>query len=165
MDFVTSLSFRKDEPLTSWTLFSTYLSSKLDSPLINNWRGLNSSLTKTLERENLILTINMLKKVFNWSEFHLSEMACYKIQTWASLVKSTFCHFLQILGKIWFDEQRIFGGKEPNDDFYFLEFFMFFIFLFLTFKAILLATEQDHVTPLDQWGVTFRIWKANQIFA
>ena len=32
-------SFRKDEPLTSWTLFSTYLSSKLDSPLI-----------KTLER-------------------------------------------------------------------------------------------------------------------
>ena len=44
-------SFRKDEPLTSWTLFSTYLSSKLDSPLI-----------KTLERENLILMINMLKK-------------------------------------------------------------------------------------------------------
>ena len=32
-------SFQKDEPLTSWTLFSTYLSSKLDSPLI-----------KTLER-------------------------------------------------------------------------------------------------------------------
>ena len=27
-------SFRKDETLTSWTLFSTYLSSKLDSPLI-----------------------------------------------------------------------------------------------------------------------------------
>ena len=32
-------SFRKDEPLTGWTLFSTYLSSKLDSPL-----------NKTLER-------------------------------------------------------------------------------------------------------------------
>ena len=48
-------SFRKDEPLTSWTLFSTYLSSKLDFPL-----------SKRLERENLILMINMLKKVFNW---------------------------------------------------------------------------------------------------
>ena len=23
----------------------------------------------------------MLKKVFNWSEFHLSEMTCYKIHT------------------------------------------------------------------------------------
>ena len=65
-------SFWKDELLTSWTLFSTYLSSKLDSPLI-----------KTLERENLILMINMLKKVFNWSEVHLSEMTCYKIHTLA----------------------------------------------------------------------------------
>ena len=24
---------------------------------------------------------NMLKKVFNWSEVHLSEMTCYKIHT------------------------------------------------------------------------------------
>ena len=53
MDFVTS-HFRK---MKLWPVehrlntFSTYLSSKLDSPLI-----------KTLERENLILMINMLKK-------------------------------------------------------------------------------------------------------
>ena len=31
--------------------------------------------------ENLILMTNMLKKVFNWSEVHLSEMTCYKIHT------------------------------------------------------------------------------------
>ena len=28
---------------------------------------------------------NMLKKVFNWSEVHLSEMTCYKIHTLASV--------------------------------------------------------------------------------
>ena len=54
-----------------------YMSSKLDSPLI-----------KTLEMDSLILMINMLKKVFNWSEVHFSEMTCYKIHT---LIK-IFCH-------------------------------------------------------------------------
>ena len=49
-------SFRKDEPLTSWTLFSTYLSSKLDSPLI-----------KTLERIRFSSNQNI--------------STCYKIHT------------------------------------------------------------------------------------
>ena len=31
--------------------------------------------------ENLILMSNMLKKVFNLSEVHLSEITCYKIHT------------------------------------------------------------------------------------
>ena len=31
--------------------------------------------------ENLILMTIMLKKMFNWSEVHLSEMTCYKIHT------------------------------------------------------------------------------------
>ena len=74
-------SFRKDEPLTSWTLFSTYLSSKLDSPSpMVDYRRIESTPVFWLE-ENLILTTNMLKKVFNWSEVHLSEMTCYKIHT------------------------------------------------------------------------------------
>ena len=33
---------------------------------------------------------NMLKKVFNWSEVHLSEMTCYKIHT-----LDRTCHGLQ----------------------------------------------------------------------
>ena len=33
---------------------------------------------------------NMLKKVFNWSEVHISEMTCYKIHT---LISICFCHF------------------------------------------------------------------------
>ena len=61
MDFVTA---------DVGTLFSTYLSSKLDSSSPIFW----------LE-ENLILMTNMLKKVLNWSEVHLSEMTCYKIHT------------------------------------------------------------------------------------
>ena len=40
-------SFRKDETLTSWTLFSTYLSSKLDSPLT---KKLNCYKIHTLKR-------------------------------------------------------------------------------------------------------------------
>ena len=72
MDFVSS-HFGK---MKLWPVehrlntFSTYLPSKLDSPLI-----------KTLERGNLILMIDMLNKVFNWSEVHLSEMTWYKIHT------------------------------------------------------------------------------------
>ena len=31
---------------------------------------------------------NMLKKVFNWSEVHLSEMTCYKIHTLDTLLSS-----------------------------------------------------------------------------
>ena len=58
-----------------------YLSSKLDSPLF-----------KTLERENLILMINMLKKVLNWSEVHFSEMTCYKIHTLKAQVETDTLH-------------------------------------------------------------------------
>ena len=44
-------SFQKDEPLTSWTLFSTYLSSKLDfsSPMF--WLEENLILSNVLIRE------------------------------------------------------------------------------------------------------------------
>ena len=31
---------------------------------------------------------NMLKKVFNWSEVHLSEMTCYKIHTLVNVYAS-----------------------------------------------------------------------------
>ena len=74
-------SFRKDEPMTSWTLFSTYLSSKLCSPLIKTLERIRSS---SGEGESLLM-INMWKKVFNWSEVHLSEMTCYKIHTLVSM--------------------------------------------------------------------------------
>ena len=79
MDFVTSHFGKMNLWPVEHFFQHMYLSSKLDSPLI-----------KTLERENLILMISMLKKVFNWSEVHLSEMTCYKIHTLVS-------HFLKIL--------------------------------------------------------------------
>ena len=53
-------SFRKDEPLTSWTLFQHICP--------HFWVGLLNAKVRT----------NMLKK---WSEVHLSEMTCYKIHT------------------------------------------------------------------------------------
>ena len=44
---------------------------------------------------------NMLKKVFNWSKVHLSEMTCYKIHTLDSFVSkvraSNLTFELQIL--------------------------------------------------------------------
>ena len=43
-------SFRKDEPLTSWTLFSTYLLSKLDSPSPMFWLEENLLLSNVLIR-------------------------------------------------------------------------------------------------------------------
>ena len=61
-------SFRKDEPLTSLTLFSTYLSSKLDSTLCNQSIGEGESNFDD----------KYVEKVFNWSEVHLSEMTVTK---------------------------------------------------------------------------------------
>ena len=123
-------SFQKDEPLTSWTLFSTYLSSKLDFPLIKTLERIRfSSNLNTGEGEsnlddkysissysflpwivsahlctvtfgfpnpkkisfrgNYMRKYGILKKVFNWSEVHLSETTCYKIHTLvANLEKS-----------------------------------------------------------------------------
>ena len=34
-----------------------------------------------LNQHYTCLVLNMLKKVFNWSEVYLSEMTCYKIHT------------------------------------------------------------------------------------
>ena len=78
-------SFRKDELLTSWTLFSTYLSSKLDSPSPMFWLEENLILSNVLIRGESNFddkyVEKSVQKVFNWSEFHLSEMTCYKIHT------------------------------------------------------------------------------------
>ena len=43
---------------------------------------------------------NMLKKVFNWSEVHLSKMTCYKIHTLAlgSWCSNKFDFGLSVLG-------------------------------------------------------------------
>ena len=53
-------SFRKDEPLTSWTLFSTFLSSKLDSPSPMFW----------LE-ENLILSNVLIRGEFDFDDTYV----------------------------------------------------------------------------------------------
>ena len=65
MDFVTK-SFRKDETLTSWTLLQHIC------PHFWAWLLLYSAITPKSEDK-------YVAKVFNWSEFHLSEMTCYKI--------------------------------------------------------------------------------------
>ena len=41
--------------------------------------------------------MHMLKKVFNWSEVHLSEMTCYIIHTLVSNSKNFHCIHSQIL--------------------------------------------------------------------
>ena len=93
MDFVTS-HFEKMKLWPVEHFFQhKYLSSKLDSPLI-----------KTLERENLILMINMLKKVFNWSEVHLFEMTCYKIHTIGSCSCQKKPHKRTSIEKNWWKE-------------------------------------------------------------
>ena len=43
------------------------------------------------EKAIVILMINMLKKVFKWSEVHLSEMTCYKIHTLTFLIFRLMC--------------------------------------------------------------------------
>ena len=61
-------SFRKDEPLTSWTL--------LQHICPHFWAWLLNTIAITPKSENKYVV-----KVFNWSEVHLSEMTCYKIHT------------------------------------------------------------------------------------
>ena len=39
---------------------------------------------------------NMLKKVFNWSEVHLSEMTCYKIHTLKSISRDNICFHMKL---------------------------------------------------------------------
>ena len=67
MDFATK-SFRKDETLTSWTL--------LQHICPHFWAWLLNTIAVTPKSEDKYVI-----KVFNWSEFHLSEMTCYKIHT------------------------------------------------------------------------------------
>ena len=67
MDFVTK-SFRKDETLTSWTL--------LQHICPHFWAWLLNTIAITPKSEDKYVV-----KVFNWSEFHVSEMTCYKIHT------------------------------------------------------------------------------------
>ena len=90
-------SLRKDEPLTSWTLFWAYLSSLVG--------GCNSKQT-----HQKVMT-NMLKKVFNWSEVHLFEVTFYKIHTlgWAWIfiekmtraMKITYALVKDMLETVW----------------------------------------------------------------
>ena len=63
-----SKSFRKDEPLTNWTL--------LQHIFPHFWTWLLNAIAITPKSEDRYVV-----KVFNWSEVHLSEMTCYKIQT------------------------------------------------------------------------------------
>ena len=57
-------SFRKDEPLTSLTLFQHICS--------NFWVGLLGAIAIPPKSED-----KYVEKVFNWSEVHLSEMTYY----------------------------------------------------------------------------------------
>ena len=66
-------SLRKDEPLTSWTLFWAYLSSLLG--------GCNSKPTGGNSKPTQKWWRICSKKVFNRSEVHLSEVTSYKIHT------------------------------------------------------------------------------------
>ena len=59
-------SFRKDEPLTSWTL--------LQHICPHFWAWLLNTIAITPKSED-----KYVEKVFNWSEVHFSEMTCYKI--------------------------------------------------------------------------------------
>ena len=61
-------SFRKDEPLTSWSL--------LQHICPHFWAWLLDTKAITHKSEDKYVV-----KVFNCSEVHLSEMACYKIHT------------------------------------------------------------------------------------
>ena len=74
MDFVTK-SFRKDETLSSWTLLQ-HICSRF-------WAWLPNIIAITPKNED-----KYVLKVVNWSEFHFSEMTCYKIHT---LVKISSC--------------------------------------------------------------------------
>ena len=67
MDFVTK-SFRKDETLSSWTL--------LQHICPHFWAWLLNTIAIMPKSED-----KYVEKVFNWSEFHLFEMTCYKIHT------------------------------------------------------------------------------------
>ena len=79
MDFVTK-SFRKDETLTSWTL------SQRICP--HFWAWLLNTIAITPKSEDKYVV-----KVFNSSEFHLSEMACYKIHTLTTIYLTLSTHF------------------------------------------------------------------------
>ena len=44
--------------------------------------------------------INMLKKVFNWSEVHLSEMTCYKIHTLVKILSYIIFLFFRYMSQV-----------------------------------------------------------------
>ena len=80
----------------SWTLFSAYLSSKLDSLSPIFWLEENLIHFNVLIRGESNFDDKYVEKSvqlrFNWSEFHLSEMTRYKIHTLAEKIlnKSNF---------------------------------------------------------------------------
>ena len=75
-------SFRKDEPLTSWTLLQHIC------PHFWAWLLLYSEITPKSEDKYVV-------KVFNWSDVHLSEMTLlqspYFSTQWSH--PSSFCHW------------------------------------------------------------------------
>ena len=100
MDFVTSY-FLKDEPLTSWTLFSTYLSSNLDSSSPIFW----------LE-EHLIPSIALIRRDSNIDDQYVEksvqlvrgssfQMTCYKIHTFVKWSWYTSTYLYSPSGAPW----------------------------------------------------------------
>ena len=83
MDFVTS-HFGK---MKLWPVehFITYLLSKLDSPLIKKLERIRFSSNQNIGEGESNFDDKYVEKsvqlVFNWLEFHLSEITCYKIHT------------------------------------------------------------------------------------
>ena len=92
--------WNSDQLNTSWTVFSTYLSSKLDSPSPIFWlkenyweesnpfqwliRGEYNFDYKYVDKSVQIVfkwCSTSVQLVFNWSEFHLSKLTCYKIHS------------------------------------------------------------------------------------
>ena len=78
-------SFRKDEPLTSWTLL------KHNHP--HFWAWLLNTIAITPKSEDKYAV-----KVFNWSEVHLSEMTFYKIHTLVTISKALDIEFICSMG-------------------------------------------------------------------
>ena len=83
MDFVTK-SFRKDETLTSWPLLQHIF------PHFWAWLLLYSAITPKIENKYVL-------KVFNWSEFHLSEMTLLQNPYFSNIEISLFFEQICIL--------------------------------------------------------------------
>ena len=73
MDFLRTYFF-KNEPLISWTFLGTFLSSKLDSPVIKTLEGHSLNLKKSFSDVLITGESNFddrnVQEMSNWSEVH-----------------------------------------------------------------------------------------------